>query len=177
VTAARWAVWSLQRSDGSGLQVGEGTKAEAQASARRRNESAVRQKVTSVVFVALPVGKQPTWEDIPPAPEPPEVPGVVPDIRKTRPRTLIAVQNDLVGLHDPNSSVLPHFRSVRARALAEEAFELGKAESAAGQRKALGKAWSVALEVIPDEFWKFLPYDDPELYRRWRAFLLGGSDD
>jgi hypothetical protein len=172
VTTAKWAVWSLQRSDGSGLQVGEGTKAEAQASARRRNEAAVRQKVTSVVFVALPVGQQPTWDDIPPSPEPAEAPA-------PRPRTLMSVQNDLSALAQ-SGPASPSWRadaSVAARELAAEAFELGKAESAAEQRKALGKAWSAVLEMIPDEFWRELPYTDPELAARFRKAVLGSTDD
>jgi hypothetical protein len=172
VTAAKWAVWSLQRSDGRGLQVSEGTKAEAQASAVRRNEAAVRQKVTSVVFIALPVGQQPTWEDIPPSPEPAEAPAA-------QPRTLMSVQNDLSALAQsvPTSPSWRAEASVTARDLAAEAFELGKAESAAEQRKALGKAWSAVLEMIPDEFWRELPYTDPELAARFCRVVLGEGRD
>jgi hypothetical protein len=165
-----WALWSLQRSDGSGLQVDEGAKADMGASARLRNGTAERNGLAhTMAFVALPYGRQPTMTDLPPLPESSSAPAA-------QPRTLMSVQNDLAALFDPNSTTLGHFRPTRARFLAEEAFQLGKAEQAAEHRKALGKAWSAALDGIPDEFWKFLPYDDPELYRRWRAFLLGGRD-
>jgi hypothetical protein len=167
--SAGWVVWSLQRSDGSGLEVGQGTRAEAQDSARRRNDAAARQKMTGVAFVALPAGQRPTWDDVPPVPElPPEAPAA-------QPRTLMSVQNDLSKLAMARFSS-PADRAeawARARGLANEAFELGKAEARQENRKALGRAWGAFLTELPAEFWRCLPYDDPDLYRRLRTALPG----
>jgi hypothetical protein len=62
----RWAVWSVQASDMSGVEVDEGTKAEARASAARRNESARKLGMYDVVFTAIPAGRQPSADDPPP---------------------------------------------------------------------------------------------------------------
>lgn len=87
------------------------------------------------------------------------------------PRTLMSVQGDLAAL--AMSRPGGGSSAVKARELAAEAFELGKAEARQEGRKALGKAWSAVLEMIPAGFWEELPYTDPPLYRRFRAFVLG----
>jgi len=164
-----WALWNLQRSDGSGLQVDEGSKTDMETSARLRNGTAERQGIAHIVaFAALPAGYRPTMADLPPLPEPPQAPAA-------QPRTLMSVQNDLSALAQqrPETPVQRAEASILARELAAEAFELGKAEAAAEHRKALGKAWSAVLEMIPDEFWKELPYTDPELAQRFCQVVLG----
>jgi flagellar biosynthesis/type III secretory pathway protein FliH len=93
-------------------------------------------------------------------------------------RTLMSVQNDMAALAadhivDPDYAVLAAHLAAKARDLAEEAYELGKAEGRREGRKALGKAWSAALEMIPDEFWAELPYTDPALAARFREVVLG----
>ena len=95
------------------------------------------------------------------------------------PRTLMSVQNDLAALVQsrPETPVQRAEASVAARGLAEEAFQMGQADARLEGRKALGRAWSAFLAMIPDEFWKELPYHDPELYRQFRKFVLGGRDD
>jgi hypothetical protein len=93
----------------------------------------------------------------------------------TKPRTLADVQNDLAALAMAHHGLRPAPASsaAKARALAAEAFELGRAEARQEGRKALGKAWSAVLDMIPAEFWEELPYTDPELCRRFRKFALG----
>jgi hypothetical protein len=61
----RWAVWSVQASGMSGVEVDEGTEAEARASAARRNESARKFGMYDVVFIAIPAGRQPSADDLP----------------------------------------------------------------------------------------------------------------
>jgi hypothetical protein len=63
----RWAVSRSLRyaSDMSGVEVDEGTEAEARASAARRNESARKLGMYDVVFTAIPAGRQPSADDLP----------------------------------------------------------------------------------------------------------------
>lgn len=69
-------------------------------------------------------------------------------------RTLAAVQSDL----------------------AAEAYELGKAESAAEHRRALGVAWSAFLGMMTPQMWLDIEYLEPETWARLRAVLLKGDD-
>jgi hypothetical protein len=89
-------------------------------------------------------------------------------------RTLASVQNDLAALvMSPSRDGARAGSVARVRALAEAAFELGKAEARQEGRKALGRAWGAFLTELPAEFWRCLPYDDPDLYQRFREALLG----
>jgi hypothetical protein len=164
-----WDVWSMQRSDGSGLVVGEGTEREARASARVRSEAAARHGMSgTVAFIALPRGRQPAWEDLPPLPPEPE-----------GPRTLTGVQNDLAALAMAHhgSRAAPDFAVGRARELAAEAYKLGQLNARENGRESLAKAWSAILGLLIEdtEFWRCLPYDDPELYARCRQAFLNGK--
>lgn len=87
-------------------------------------------------------------------------------------RTLAAVQNDLAAL------VLGSRVSVadKARRLAAEAHALGKAESAAEHRRALGVAWSAFLGMMTPEMWLDIEYLEPETWARLRAVILKGPD-
>jgi hypothetical protein len=140
MSARKWALWSLQRSDGQGLVVGEGTKAEMTTAAVRRTETAERLNMRSVAFVALPAGQQPAWDDIPPLPG-----GTL----AAEPRTVEQVTADLVTLATAGIAAdgTRGKTAGRVRELADEMCNLVQDAARAQARKSLAAAWGAWLEL------------------------------
>jgi hypothetical protein len=85
----------------------------------------------------------------------------------------MAVQNDLAAIVAQPSSLGRAGEAGRARDLAAEAYEIGRAEAAAEAHKALGKAWGAFLENITTEQWIDIRFFAPETYARFRRVILG----
>jgi hypothetical protein len=140
VSARKWVLWSLQRSDGQGLVVAEGTKAQMTAAAATRTKTSERLNMRSVAFVALPAGQPPTWDDIPPLPDGPEPP---------RARTVEQVSADLVTLAMAGIATegTRDKTAARARELTDELCNLAQDAARARARRSLAAAWGAWLEL------------------------------
>jgi hypothetical protein len=144
VTARKWVLWSLQRSDGSGLEVDQGTEADMAAAAARRNEAARRLNALAAVFAALPAGQEPAWDDIPPLPGRPE-----PEEPPAAERTVSQVTDDLVTLALAGivTDGTRGRTAARVRELCDEMCSLAQDAARARARKSLAAAWGAWLEL------------------------------
>jgi hypothetical protein len=181
VSAPRWSLWQLQRSDGRGLEVDAGPEARITAAAAARNETARAHGLAGTVFVALPSGRKPMPGDLPPAPQEP-----APEPSAAE-RTVAGVTDDLIRLAavgtSPGSSAhgaVAH----RVRQLTQEACSLAVRDTEARYRRSLGRAWGAWLDLmmsvkLPEAGGRSLLQDvldlEPELRQRFEAEFLKGS--
>lgn len=59
----RYQVWSIDRAHRRALVVDEGSKADMEESANRRNQAAVKFDMKNLYFACLRAGEEPDWGD------------------------------------------------------------------------------------------------------------------